>query len=118
MKVLVIGASEKVERYSNQAVRLLVDHGHEVVAIGTKDGEAHGVEIECGTPDHSNIDTVTLYIGARHQKQYYSYISELAPNRVIFNPGAENQEFKDDLSQLGIETENACTIVLLRLGLF
>jgi uncharacterized protein len=45
MKVIVLGASEKSDRYSNMAIQMLKDSGHEVVAIGKKEGEAHGVPI-------------------------------------------------------------------------
>ena len=42
-KTLVIGASENPERYSNKAIKALVSHQHEVVAIGLRTGEVAGV---------------------------------------------------------------------------
>jgi hypothetical protein len=35
---------------------------------------------------------------------------------VIFNPGTENQEFEEMLSNNGIEPIEACTLVMLRTG--
>jgi hypothetical protein len=61
----------------------------------------------------SNIDTVTLYIGAKHQPGYYDYIIALQPKRVIFNPGTDNPEFEDLLRENDIEALRACTLVLL-----
>lgn len=35
-KTLVIGASENPERYSNKAIRALLSHNHDVIALGLK----------------------------------------------------------------------------------
>ena len=50
------------ERYSYLAINSLKKHGHEVVAIGRKEGEVNGVKIQTGHPPLSDIDTVTLYV--------------------------------------------------------
>lgn len=115
-KTLVIGASENVQRYSNMAIRKLLNYGHEVVAIGNKEGEIKGVSIEKATPPFENVDTVTLYLNPRNQQSYYDYILSLKPNRVIFNPGTENPEFQRQLKEQNIGYENACTLVLLSMG--
>jgi predicted CoA-binding protein len=39
-----------------------------------------------------NIDTVTLYLNPARQRDYYNYIIEAQPKRVVFNPGTENPE--------------------------
>lgn len=117
-KVLVIGASEKPNRYSNLAIRLLNEKGHETLALGKRPGEVDGITIDTGHPEYEDVDSVTMYIGARNQPEYYDYIKSLRPKRVIFNPGAENPDFSKDLNKAGIETENACTLVLLNTGTF
>ena len=43
---LVMGASENVQRYSNMAIRKLVNHNHKVKAFGIRGGEVSGVSIE------------------------------------------------------------------------
>ena len=115
-KTLVIGASENVQRYSNMAIRKLLDYGHEVVAIGNKEGEVKGVKIEKSTPLFENVDTVTLYLNPSNQKSYYDYILQLQPNRVVFNPGTENPELQQKLKEHHIRYENACTLVLLSMN--
>ena len=115
-KTLVIGASENPERYSNKAIRALVSHRHEVVAIGLRDGEVAGVSFDSEKKAFENIDTVTMYLGPRNQPEYYTYILNLKPQRVIFNPGTENSEFSDKLKAAGIYPEIACTLVLLATG--
>jgi hypothetical protein len=47
------------------------------------------------------------------QRDYYNYIIETKPKRVIFNPGSENPEFYQLLKVNNIKVEEACTLVLL-----
>jgi len=112
-KTLVIGASENPERYSHMAVQKLIAHQHAVVAIGAKKGSIDGIVIETEKIPFPEIDTVTLYINPSRQPAYYDYIFSLNPKRIIFNPGAENEEFYHLAKQKGILTQEACTLVLL-----
>jgi predicted CoA-binding protein len=117
-KILVIGASENTERYSNKAIRSLLAHNHEVTAIGLRPGKVETIEFDSEKKAFENIDTVTLYIGLQNQPPYYDYIIGLKPRRVIFNPGTENPEFQEMLIKSGIYPEVACTLVLLATGQF
>ncbi len=112
-KTLVLGASLNPGRYSNLAINRLVNHGHSVEAVGLKKGMVAGVAISTEKDDFENIDTVTLYLNPKRQEEYYDYIISLKPKRVIFNPGTENPEFYEMLHKNNIETEVACTLVLL-----
>mgnify|MGYP001550711460 CR=1 FL=1 len=115
-KTLVLGASENPDRYSNKAIHRLVDHGHEVVAIGKRPGKVQGVDIQTNPVQTSDIDTVTLYLNPLHQVPYYDYILSLKPARIIFNPGTENDELEKRAAQAGIKTMEACTLVLMWTG--
>jgi predicted CoA-binding protein len=115
-KTLVIGASENPDRYSNKAIKALVAHNHEVVAIGLREGQVSGIAFNDEKKAFDKIDTVTIYIGVQHQPEYYQYILNLKPQRVIFNPGTENPEFIRELNSAGIFPEIACTLVLLHTG--
>ena len=112
-KTLVIGASEKTDRYSNMAIKKLRANHHPVVSIGNKEGKVIDVDIIKGRPDFEDIDTVTLYINPKIQQEYYDYILGLHPKRIIFNPGTENSEFEKMAEAKGIETIEACTLVML-----
>lgn len=118
MKTLVIGASANPQRYSFLAINKLLDHNHEVEAIGLKNDTVASVKIQTGFPDLKNIHTVTLYVNPTHQKEYYDYIIGLKPQRVIFNPGTENPELYRLLEQNNIAYEVACTLVLLSINQF
>ena len=117
-KTLVIGGSTKPERYSNKAIRKLRRLNHPVVCVGLRAGEVEGVSIETGFPDFKDIHTVTLYVGMKNQPQYYDYIIGLQPKRIIFNPGAENEEFEGLARKKGIETIEDCTLIMLGEGSF
>lgn len=112
-KTLVLGASTKPERYAFKAINMLVDKGHSVLAVGQNAGEVAGVKIQTKAIPLKNIDTVTLYLNPTRQRDYYNYIVEAKPKRVIFNPGTENPEFYQLLQLNGIKVEVACTLVLL-----
>jgi predicted CoA-binding protein len=113
MKTLVLGASLKPNRYSNYAIQRLMAHDYEVVAIGLKEGIVDGVAIDIELKAYKDIDTVTLYLNAKRQQEYYDYIIGLKPKRVIFNPGTENPEFFQLLKENNMDFEIACTLVLL-----
>lgn len=113
---MVLGASANPRRYSYLAVRQLRNAGHPVSAIGRKPAMVGDVEIAADKPPVSDIDTITLYLNAANQKEYYDYILSLHPRRIIFNPGAENPELEALASANGIEPVEACTLVMLHTG--
>lgn len=115
-KTLVIGASENPSRYSNMAIRKLRNYGHTVVAIGRREGTVLDVPITKQKEAFENIDTVTMYVGAQNQAEFIAYILNLNPKRIIFNPGAENDELAENAEAQGIKTLEACTLVLLSTG--
>ncbi|QKX05673.1 CoA-binding protein [Aquimarina sp. TRL1] len=112
-KTLVLGASLKEDRYSNRAIKKLINYNHHTVALGAREGTVAGVSIETDKLPFDAVDTVTMYLNPENQKAYYDYILELSPKRVLFNPGTENPEFYEKLKNANIAIEEACTLVLL-----
>ncbi|MCF8362326.1 MAG: CoA-binding protein [Prolixibacteraceae bacterium] len=112
-RTLILGASTKPERYSYKAAQKLLNHGHPIEMIGRKEDVLFDNTIKAEKIKIDNLHTVTLYLSPRFQAEYYDYILGLNPKRVIFNPGTENPEFQQMLSDNNIEYENACTLVLL-----
>ena len=116
-RTLVIGASEHRWRYSFIAVNKLIEYGYEVIALGKKKGQINGIPIETEKKELKDIDTVTLYLNPFNQEDYYDYIlNTIKPKRIIFNPGAENPILEKLAHRNGIQTENACTLVMLSTG--
>lgn len=114
-KTLVFGASLNTDRYSNRAIKRLLKHNIEVVAVGGREGTVEGVEIQTGHPQLEEVDTITMYMGPARQSDHEEYLIGLKPRRIIFNPGAENRHFSYRARAAGILTTEACTLVLLSL---
>lgn len=112
-KTLVLGASDNPSRYSYLAMHRLKNQGHPVVAIGKKQTVVAGIAVEAEKKFFDNVHTVTLYLNPYHQQEYYDYIISLNPKRIIFNPGAENDELAALAKKNNIQTTDACTLVLL-----
>ncbi|WP_372754092.1 CoA-binding protein [Labilibaculum sp.] len=117
-KTVVIGASLKEDRYSNQCVRLLREHDIETIALGNKEGLIADVHIHTDRPHTNKVETVAIYLSPKNQESYYDYIIGLKPERILFPPGTENPEFYTKANALGIETEEACPLVMLKTGVY
>lgn len=115
-KTVVLGASPNPGRYSYLAVEKLDKHQHPMVAIGREAGKVGDINITNETQPLADIDTVTLYLSPKNQPQYYDYILSLKPKRIIFNPGAENDELAALAESKGIQPVEACTLVMLSTG--
>jgi predicted CoA-binding protein len=115
-KTLVIGANTNPVRYSFLAIKKLLAYHHTVVALGIKAGLIDTLQIDTAPIPYTAIDTITLYINAQRQINYYAYILSLHPKRIIFNPGTENDELAALAKKNNITTIEACTLVLLSTG--
>jgi len=118
-RVILIGASTNPSRYAYMATESLLNHGHEVLLYGIKQGEVLGLKIQVDkTLIPEQIDTVTLYINPTHQESWIDFILKVSPKRVLFNPGTENPAFETVLRSKGISAEHVCTLVLLSTNTF
>jgi hypothetical protein len=117
-KTLVLGASSNPEQYSHMAVKRLIAAGHPVEAIGRSPLNIDGVQVQTEKLPFENIHTVTLYLNPQRQEEFENYLISLHPARIIFNPGTENEKFKAHAEKEGIETINACTLVMLSTGAY
>jgi len=117
--VVVLGASPKPERYSNQAVRALVEHGHRVIPVHPLLKEIAGVPaVSALAQINGAVNTLTLYVGPERGKELIQEMIDLKPDRVIMNPGTESDEIETHLNDEGILVLRACTLVMLRTGQF
>jgi predicted CoA-binding protein len=115
-KTLVLGASPTPARYSCKAIKRLLSHGHDVVAIGKAESEIDGLKIVKDMPEITDLHTVTMYLNPYKQELYLDYIIELSPKRIIFNPGSYNAKLDKLARQAGIEVVEDCTLVMLDTG--
>ncbi len=117
-KTVVLGASPNPARFSFKAVKSLLLHGYEAVAVGFRPGVIYEIFIQRGTPAIEDVHTIALYIGPQRQEEFHDYILSLHPKRVIFNPGTVNELFMRELEDKGIEVVEGCTLVMLDSGEF
>lgn len=109
----MLGASPNPARYSFKAVKSLLLHGHEAIAIGFRPGVIFDIFIQRGMPEIEQVHTIAMYIGIERQKEYRDYILSLQPKRIIFNPGTVNEAFMQELEDRDIEVVEDCTLVML-----
>ena len=113
--VLVIGASKNEERYSNKAMKMLMDYGHNPIPVAPAIAEILGKKAYAKASEvTSQVDTVTMYVGVARQESMIDDIVGLHPKRIIFNPGTENPDVYDKFRDAGIDVIEACTLVMLR----
>lgn len=122
-KVVVLGASDKADRYSYQAVNLLHEKGYNALPVNPKLTQIHGIKVynsldEVSEAFPGDIHTLSLYVNPSISSAAKDEIIKLRPQRVVFNPGSENPDLENELSKAGIETKEACTLVMLRTGQF
>lgn len=116
-KTLILGATPNPERYAYIAAQMLSQRGYPIVLVGIKKGEVFGQKIiQDKTQIFGDIHTITLYVGRANQPEWYDYILQTRPKRLIFNPNTENPELEKLAQNAGIECLHACTLVLLRTG--
>ena len=112
--VAVIGASDKPQRYAYKVIEKLLAAGYSVFPVHPK------LKIILGLPVFETIEqipvpihTATLYVGSDRSGTLIDGLLSTYPQRVIFNPGAENPTLENKLKDAGIQTMEACTLVLL-----
>ncbi|MBF0433153.1 MAG: CoA-binding protein [Fibrobacteria bacterium] len=119
MNVAIIGASNNTERTSFLAVKRLLEAGHRVFPVHPKEQEILGQKCYPGITDiKDDIHTISLYLNEKRSSGIINDLLFVKPSRIIFNPGAENEVLKAKAESLGIEAENACTLILLSTGNF
>lgn len=117
--VVVLGASPKPERYSNKAVRMLLEAGHKVIPVHPAMDTIEGLPTVKSLEEiNEQVDTLTVYVSEKISTDLAGRILALNPQRVVFNPGTENPSLQKKLEDNHIKTELACSLVLLRTGQF
>jgi predicted CoA-binding protein len=118
-RILVLGASEQLHRYSNQAARQLLLAGYPVWLLGNQPGLIEGWPINTTWPAQEYaIHTITVYLGPGRLESHLDNICSRRPERIILNPGTEDAAHKQRFVDEGIQVEEACTLVLLATGQF
>ena len=117
--VAIIGASEKIDRYAYKAMVALCENGHKVLLVNPFKASIDGQPCYSSVADPDvRIDTVTLYVNPTRFRDHIDEVIEVSPQRVIMNPGTEDEDMESMMKQAGIDVLRACTLVLLATGQF
>ena len=117
--VVIVGASDKPDRYAHRAMLALERHGHRTVLVHPRLRDIGGRVVHADLASVPGpVDTVTLYVNPAISSPMQSALIALHPRRVLFNPGTENPALAQALEAAGISTEEACTLVLLATDAF
>lgn len=117
--VVVLGASPKPARYSNQAVRLLKANDYRVIPVHPKIAEIEGLPVAHSLRTiREAVHTLSLYVGPERSQSLIDEIIHLNPRRIIFNPGTESADLEGRLHRHHIGSIHGCTLVMLRTGQF
>lgn len=117
--VVVLGASPKAERFSNQAVRLLTEHDYFVIPVNPGCASIDGLPVAKDLRAiHQMVFTLTVYVGPERSAALIDDMIALNPQRVVLNPGTESPELQSALAGHGIHVVQDCTLRMLREGRF
>lgn len=121
-EVVVLGASNRPDRYAFMCMTILAEMGHTVIPVNPRETMVMGHycyhNLRDLMKDHPVIDTLTIYVNPDISTALDKDIIELKPKRVIFNPGSENHQLQKILEAKKIPCLEACTLVMLRTGQF
>lgn len=117
--VVILGASEREERYANRAQRLLTEHGFHVVPVHPALPSVEDVPVVHDLADvDPEPDVLTVYVKPETSSELAEKILALRPRAIVFNPGTENPELETKLADTDTRVVRACTIMLLTTGRF
>ncbi len=117
--VVILGASDKPDRYAYLAFEALKKRGFRVLPVHPTLKLIDDTPVFASLSDiKESVHTITLYVGPDKSSNLSKEILSLSPKRIIFNPGAENKALLLAAQKEGIEALDACTLVMLTINTF
>jgi len=94
---------------------MLMKCGYQVIPVHPKLKEIEGLQVVSNMSEIKNpVKTLTVYVGPLRLRAIVDEIVALCPERVILNPGTEDDEVESILRENGIPFLKACTLVMLQ----
>ena len=119
VRVGILGASDRPDRYAYLAALELMDHGFDILPINPTKEEILGKPVLKSLLDTDlALHTLTIYVQRSRLEEHLAAILQKRPKRIVFNPGTEAPELYPILVEAGIEVIENCTLVMLQTGLF
>lgn len=119
MKVAILGASPKKDRYSYHAMQRLESAGHQVYLVHPSLEQIEGRAVYAGLGAlPAGIDVLTVYVNSKAVAELEPELIAGGFKAVIFNPGTEAPGIYAHLQDAGTQCIEACTLVMLSVGTF
>ncbi|WPL15638.1 hypothetical protein Thiowin_00544 [Thiorhodovibrio winogradskyi] len=118
-EVILLGASEKPERFAHQALVMLRQNGYAVIPVHPRLSSIEDIPVIAALDQAPrNASSLTLYVNPARALAAADTIIAIRPQRVIFNPGTESPRLQRILTNAGIDWLEDCTLEMLREGRF
>lgn len=112
--VAVIGASRNREKFGNKALRAFARRGYTVIPINPTQSEVEGYRTYASVLDVPGaIDLATIYVQPRIAVRVVEEVSKKGIPEVWLNPGADAPEVVSRARELGLRTEQLCSILAI-----
>jgi len=113
--IAILGFSDNEDRYSYKAYKKLLENGYKnLIGITPKNLSLPAIETVKTLADIKKpIHTLTIYLSRDKLDDLTESIIKLSPQRIIFNPGTENEKLIKKVTSNHIEIIRGCTLVLL-----
>jgi acyl-CoA synthetase (NDP forming) len=113
MRVMVIGASSRREKFGNKAVRAYMKRGHQVFPVNPREDQVEGLRAYADVGAVPGpIDRAAMYVPPGVG---VAVVEALAARgdvaEVFFNPGTESPELLERARALGLNTTFGCAII-------
>ena len=119
LNVVVLGASDKEDKFSNKALKLLKSRNYRIIPVNPQLDFIEGIPVVKKLSDiKEDVHTLTVYVGPGRSEAMIDDIIRLKPERVILNPGTESEKLKNALDNASVRYLEACTIILTNTGQF
>lgn len=114
-KIAILGISPNSSRYSYMAAERLLEHGFKnIIGISPKKKSIFDLEVVGTLPEvNQEVHTLTVYVGKERLQDMIDDILKLKPERIILNPGTENEDLERRATEIGIKVVRGCTLVML-----
>ena len=115
--VAIVGASNKPERYSHQAVLRYLQRGYTVWPVHPAGGTIAGQAVyrDLGTLP-GRPDIVCMYVNPAAGLAMLEQIVACRPQVLWLNPGADGEPLASAARARGLKVVEACTLVVLGYG--
>lgn len=110
--VAILGASSKRERYSNKAVRALIEKAKGAFPIHPTEGDIEGLKTY---PNVESIpvrpDILTVYLSQENFLCLLDDVEKKGSGEIWLNPGADSDKVVRELLKRNLPFKKTCTII-------